>query len=46
MEGSVKSVLRRRCFAVATRAGKGGRPRLEGGTRIAVRKEGCGGGSP
>jgi len=46
MEGSVRSVLRRRCLAVAMSAGRGGRPRFGGGTRMGARKEGCGGGRP
>lgn len=44
MEGRVKSVLRRRCLAVAARAARGGRPRPGGGARMGVRNEGWGGG--
>jgi hypothetical protein len=45
MFGAVKSEDRRRCFAVAVRAWRGGRRwEADVGVRMGVRKAGCGGG--
>jgi len=46
MFGAVKSEVKRRCFAVAVRAGRGGRRCELLGERMGVRKRGCGQGRP